>query len=271
MGRRTKKHHNVRNLKPKDKKKKKKSLRLKHILIAIVVMLVAVLALVKFNQGSGANITGQVNDFEVDEIIKADSANITLVEENGYVLGPNYKEPTKGIIINVDKGVAPKAYVPLAVLLAKKGYQVIIPSFILGAPSKDDKVITDIIKKYQNIGVWAIIGHGDGGIAMSNSLESDDKIKGAVFLASYPDEKVDLSKTYLKVISISGTSDYRMDKFIYQSRKSKLPANTMYVQLEKGNYENFANYTEDQEGLLTKKEQQIQTSVQILNLMDQLR
>lgn len=272
MGRRTKKNYNRRNLKTKeDKKNNKKQVRLKHVLIAIVVMLVGILALIKFNQVSVPTISALVNDTEVDEIITTESANVDIKEENGFILTPNWKEPTKGIIIYSDKGVSPKAYVPLGLLLAKKGYLVVIPSFLLNSPSKDSKIVDNIIKDNPNVTVWAMVGHGEGGRAMSHFLADQEKIKGAVFLASYPDENVDLSKTLLKVISISGTNDARLDKLLYESRKSRFPPNTMYVQIERGNYDNFANYTEDMEGILTKTEQQIQTAVQILNLIDQLR
>lgn len=271
MGRRTKRNHNSRNLKSKDKKKKKKSIRLKHILIAIVLMLIGVLVVIRLNQGEVPTLTNLVNDEEVDEIIALESENVDFLEEDGYILTPNYMEATKGIVIYGDKSVSPKAYVPLGALLAKKGYMVVIPSFTLNTPSKDGNIVDDIINKNQNIEVWAVVGHGDGGIAMSNFVGDNEKIKGAVFLASYPDEDSNLNKTTLRVVSISGTKDDKLDKLLYESRKSKLPESTMYVQMESGNYDNFANYTQDEDGILSKTEQQIQTSVQILNLMDQLR
>ena len=271
MGRRTKKNYNRRNLKTKEDKKNKKSIRLKDVLIAIVVILVSILALIKFNQVSIPSIAALVNDTEVENIIATESVNVDIKEENGFILTPNYKEPTKGIIIYGDKGVSPKAYVPLGFLLAKNGYLVAIPSFLLNSPSKDSKTVDNIIKDNPNVTVCAIVGHGEGGRAMSHFLADQEKIKGAVFLASYPDGNVDLSKTLLKVISISGTNDARLDKLLYESRKSRFPPNTMYVQIERGNYDHFANYTEDMEGILTKTEQQIQTAVQILNLIDRLR
>lgn len=271
MERRTNRNYNYRNLKNHKEKKNNKSIRLKYVFVVIIIMLVGVLVLTKFNRVNVPDIMNLVNDTEVDEIIATEVANVSIKEENGFILTPNYKKPTKGIVIYGDKGVSFKAYVPLGLLLAKKGYLVVIPSFLLNIPSRDSKTVNSIIKDNLNVTVWAMVGHGEGGRSMSYFLADQEKIKGAVFLASYPDKNADLSKTFLKAISISGTDDTKLDKLLYESRKSIFPPNTMYIQIERGNYDNFANYTENMNGILTKSEQQIQTAVQILNLINQLR
>lgn len=243
---------------------------LKLFLLLIVILLSGILVLIKM-WDQEVTTSSKVLDAEVDEIIKAETADVTIQEDGGYILGPNYTEPTKGVILYSDKGVSPKAYVPLAIRLARKGYRVVIPEFFFNSPTMDSKAINDIIRKYESIRFWVVAGHGNGGRVMSNYLDSNDKIRGAVFMASYPDEKVDLSTTNLKVVSIYGSLDTLLDKTIYDARKAKLPPSTLFVKIENGNYFYFGNYENLLDAKITREEQQIQTSVQILNLLDQIR
>lgn len=212
-----------------------------------------------------------VNNDQVDAKIKAEGTGLIIEEDKGFTLTPDFKEPVKGIIIYPHSGISPKAYVPLGMLLAKKGYLVVIPEFLLNRPGLEGNVIRDIIKDHESVGIWTIAGHGSGGETMSAYLKDQEKIKGAIFMASYPGEKVDLSNTSLKVVSIAGSLDGVMDQKLYESRKTKLPAGAMFVKIEGGNFSYFANYSDESGAEITREDQQVQTSVQIFNLLDQLR
>ena len=262
MGRRTTKKINKRNSGKKP--------RLMLFLLFIVFILTGILLIIKLWDNE-VDSERKLLDEEVSAIMEAEKADITIENDGGYILGPNYMEPTKGIIIYSDTGVDPKAYVPLAIRLAKKGYRVVIPEFLVNGPTLDSKTVDDVINRYESIRFWVVVGHGNGGKVMSNYLDVSDKIRGAVFLASYPDEKADLSDTSLKVVSIYGSLDAELNKSVYEKRKSLLPASTMFVQIENGNYSYFANYENIEGAKITREEQQIQTSVQIFNLLDQIR
>lgn len=265
MGRRSQKTTR-RNRTPK--KRKKHSIKV--LLSIILLILLGVWFMVGFVDNEVTTIA-KVENEEVDEIIQAEGDYLDIIENNGFVLKPNFREPTKGIIIYGNGGVSPKSYVPLGITLAKKGYLVVIPEFLFNSPNIGINTMNTIIKDYDSINLWNVVGHGSGGEAMSVNLNSDEKIKGAVFLASYPSEKADLSKSGLKVVSIKGTLDEILDLKLYEERKKNLPENTMFVQIENGNFSYFANYENDPQAEISKLEQQIQTSVQILNLMDQIR
>ena len=262
MGRRTTKKINKKNSGKKPK--------LMLFLLFIVFILTGILLIIKL-WGNEVDSERKLLDEEVSAIMEAEKADITIENDGGYILGPNYMDPLKGIIIYGDTGVDPKAYVPLAIRLAKKGYRVVIPEFLFNSPTLDSKTVDDVINKYESIRFWVVVGHGNGGKVMSNYLDVNDKIRGAIFLASYPDEKADLSDTTLKVVSIYGSLDAELNKAVYEKRKSLLPASTMFVQIENGNYSYFANYENIEDAKITREEQQIQTSVQIFNLLDQIR
>ncbi len=265
MGRRSK------NIKRKEKKKKtRKKTSLKIILFLILLILLGVWFLINLVDNEVATIA-KVNNEEVDRIISEDIKDLDIIESNGYIVKPNFMEPNKGIIIYGTSGVSPKAYVPISIILAKKGYLVVIPEFLFNSPNIGGNVINDILNSNKNVEFWTVVGHGSGGEAMSENLKSNDKIKGAVFLASYPKKDVDLSKSGLKVVSIIGNDDKVLDLELYEARKKLLPQDTMFVQIDNGNFSYFANYENDIDAQITKIEQQIQTSVQILNLIDQIR
>lgn len=265
MGRRSKRT-NRRNRKPKVRKKHS----IKAILSIVLLILLGVWFMIEIVDKEVTTIA-KIDNEEVDQIIKAEAADLDIIENDGYIVKPNFREPTKGIIIYPNGGVSPKSYIPLSIILAKKGYLVAIPEFLFNSPNIGSNTMNTIIKDNSSIQLWAVVGHGSGGEAMSINLKADGKIKGAVFLASYPSEDADLSKSGLKVVSLKGTSDRTLDQKLYEERKKKLPEDTMFVQIENGNFSYFANYENDSKAQITKLEQQIQTSVQILNLMDQIR
>ncbi len=265
MGRRSQKT-NRRNRTPK--KRKKHSLKV--VLSIILMILLGVWFMIEIVDSEATTIA-KVENVEVDQIIKAEGADLDIIEDDGFIVKPNFREPTKGIIIYANGGVSPKSYIPLSIILAKKGYMVVIPEFLFNSPNIGSNTMNAIIKKYESIQLWTVVGHGSGGEAMSVNLKADEKIKGAVFLASYPSEEADLSNSGLKIVSIKGTLDKILNLEVYEERKKKLPENTMFVQIENGNFSYFANYEIDNNAEISKLEQQIQTSVQILNLMDQIR
>jgi len=265
MGRRAQKQN-----KREKKKKNKKKTSIKALLFLILLMLLGIWLIINIFDKE-VTTTSQVDDVEVDQIIKAETKDLDVIESKGYIVKPNFKEPTMGVIIYGTGGISPKAYIPLSIILAKKGYLVVIPEFLFNSPNIGSNVMNEIISKNKNVEFWTIVGHGNGGEAMSVNLKADEKIKGAIFLASYPKENADLSKSGLKVVSIKGTEDKVLNLNLYESRKKLLPLNTMFVQIENGNFSYFANYENDPKAKITKNEQQIQTSVQILNLIDQIR
>ena len=55
------------------------------------------------------------------------------------------------------------------------------------SPNRADSIINN----YKDIDTWVIGGHSLGGVMASNYALKNDKIKGLVLLASYPQDKTD--------------------------------------------------------------------------------
>lgn len=204
---------------------------------------------------------------EVNELVEMEKTEINYVEEDNIIsISPKEFNPNKGIVLIADQSVEAKAYIPISIDLAKKGYLVkVVPS------NKIDKVISII--DGSKLTRWALGGHGQGGVAASTIAKGSEKIKGMFFLASYPQGEVNLKESGLKIVSLHGSLDDVVGKNKIEESKQSLPDNTLYVNIENGNYSYFANYGPDdtRENVLTREDQQVQAVVQIVNLMDELR
>ena len=254
--------------KTKRKKKKKIFFKTKILLALCIVFGVSVLMLKLYEPKMEAQINQP--DPIVNEVVSAVSGKVKVDNQNDLIVTPVGMEPRKGLILYPETEVSPEAYIPLVTKLAGKGYSVVIPKFLFNNPTIDVNKVNSIISENATVNLWAVGGHGDGGVLASKTLLGNKKIKGAFFLASYPDESVNIADSGLKAISICGSKDNLLDKNKYNARKSSLPQNTVYTVIENGNHSYFGNYQNENTGI-TEEEQQIQTVVQLVNLMDELR
>lgn len=263
MGKRT--SYNRRN---KRKDKKKSFLKTKIVLGLFIVAGIGFF-MVKANE---PKMEAQINQADpiVNEVVAAVSDKIKVDDDNDLVISPVDEEPQKGLILYPETDVAADAYIPMATRLAEKGYLVVIPKFLFNNPTLDTNKVNSIINAYPIVNHWAVGGHGEGGILASKALTGNPKIRGAFFLASYPDETVDLSAVPINVVSVYGDKDGVLDVNEFKAKQSKLPKDTVYTVIENGNHSYFGNYEKEETGI-TSEEQQVQTLVQLINLMDELR
>lgn len=116
--------------------------------------------------------------------------------------------------------VAPASYSEWAQEVATKGYDVYIVHFPLNlavlAPNAAEQIIKD--HPQQN---FVLAGHSLGGVMASRFVaENEQRIKGMIYLASYPDEKGALNKQDLPVLSITATNDGVLNWTSYQKPNS---------------------------------------------------
>lgn len=100
-----------------------------------------------------------------------------------------------------------------------KGYDVYVVHFPLNlavlAPNAAEQIIKD--HPQQN---FVLAGHSLGGVMASRFVaENEQRIKGMIYLASYPDEKGALNKQDLPVLSITATNDGVLNWTSYQKAK----------------------------------------------------
>ena len=147
--------------------------------------------------------------------------------------------------------------------VATKGYDVYVVHLPLNlavlAPNAAEQIIKD--HPQQN---FVLAGHSLGGVMASRFVaENEQRIKGMIYLASYPDEKGALNKQDLPVLSITATNDGVLNWTSYQKAKQFLPKDTQYVSIKGGNHAGFGNYgvqKGDNKATISNEQQQIEIS-----------
>ena len=165
--------------------------------------------------------------------------------------------------------VEPQAYAYLGQGLAQKGYSVYILHSPLNLPVLNADQAKEVI---QGEGLDAskvyLGGHSLGGVMAAREAQQGG-VAGLVLLASYPDSKVDLSRSSLKVLSLVGSQDQVLKWKSYEESKQRLPESTRYVSIDGGNHADFGDYGPqegDGKSFLTKEDAQ----KQIINAIDQI-
>lgn len=167
--------------------------------------------------------------------------------------------------------VDPRAYAPMAKAIAENGYLAIIVPMTLDLAVLSPDAAGNVIKAYPNIKNWVIGGHSLGGVmAASYSSKHLDKIKGLVFMASYPISGLDLSNSGLKVASIHAKKDGFVKVTQIENSKKQLPKDTNYIYINGGNHSQFGWYglqRGDNNASITRAEQQTITVNAVTSLL----
>ena len=238
-------------------------------IIIIIVIIIFCFLIINFINFKIKKIKECDIDSYINEKIEIEKIKLDIeLNTDEIIFSLKNESMKKGVIFVSDYGVSPKAYSEIAIELAKKGNKVFLIS--------NTNNLRNIINKNSDISKWIIGGHGYGGKIISKFC-SLKKVKAIFFLASYPDDNIDLSKSNLKVTSIYGSKDNILNKEVFNKKKKYLPEDTNYVEIDNGNYYNFGSYkiknknTDVDINVISKKEQQIQTQVQLINLLDDIK
>lgn len=244
--------------------KKKKSLKFK-ILTGIAILLLLVVSAFFIYVGSYYKASPlAVDSSESDSIVK--------VEENGDILfEPVSNDKQTGFIFYPGAKVEPAAYAPLAKEIASNGYTVIIAKMRFNLAILSPNRADNIISNYKSIDNWVIGGHSLGGVMASNYALENEKIKGLVLLASYPQSKTELTNSPLKVLSLWGSNDKVADLSKVKEAKSVMPSDSEFIEIKGGNHGGFGDYGHqkgDGKSTITNTQQIMDTSRDIVKLLD---
>jgi len=155
---------------------------------------------------------------------------VTLSAPNGFIFYPGGK---------VDE----KAYSYIGQGIAEKGFYVFIIQMPLRLAVFNPSAANTVIKENPEIKNWVVGGHSLGGsMAASFAFNNPEAIRGLVLLASYPAGSDDLSKSGIRVISITGTNDGVLNKESFKTSVKLLPGNTTMVSIPGGNHSQFGDY-----------------------------
>ena len=246
--------------------KQKKSLKFK-ILMGIAIFLIILVS------GSFIYLSSyyKASSLAFDSL---ESDSLVEVEEDGDILfEPVANAKDIGFIFYPGAKVEASAYAPLAKEIASNGYPVIIAkmnfNLAILSPNRADMIISN----HKDIENWVIGGHSLGGVMASNYALENDQINGLVLLASYPQDKTNLSSKPIKVLSLWGSNDEVADLNKVKEAKEVMPTDSQFIEITGGNHGGFGEYGHqkgDGESSITNKQQMTETTKYIIELLDSL-
>lgn len=218
-----------------EKQRQKKRKINKNIFKAVAV--VVIIALV-------SSLAWLLNAYEPQDVARENlvsSSDVEVVEGDITEFIPKDVVSNTGVIIYPGARIDVKAYAPLANRLAQNGYKVFAVDMPFNMAIFSSHKADKVIEENKDIENWVIVGHSLGGAMATNAISTNNKIKGIVYLASYPSgDKIKDSGA--KVLSIWGSKDgvINFDNMI--KAKEDLPKDTQYVEIEGGNHSAFGDY-----------------------------
>ena len=211
-----------------------------------------------------------------EALVALQSDSHALVKDETWLtFEPTGIQANTGFIIYPGGRVDYRAYAPLARQIAEQGYLVVLLKMPFDLAVFDPNAANEVIRSYPEITRWAVGGHSLGGaMAASFAGANPQQVSGLVLWAAYPPQNTDLSALSLSATSIYASLDGLATTNDIQDSISRLPANTIYVEIEGGNHAQFGWYGKqngDNPAGISQEEQQEQILFATLNLLAGLK
>ena len=227
--------------------------------------------------------SNQNTPFRLGNIISYDADNSALdalqstgnviVENDKYIVFmPKESEKETGFIFYPGGLVAAEAYAPVMKRIAEAGYKVIIAPMPMNLAVLNSDKAEKVINNYPEIEKWAIGGHSLGGVMACKYAPKNDKVKGVVLYASYP-QGDDLKNTDIKVLSLWGSEDKVASIEKIQDGKNKVNSDAEFIEIKGGNHGHFGDYGEqkgDGTSTITSKQQWDETAKYTTDFLDDI-
>ena len=206
--------------------------------------------------------------------LQSDS-QVTVTTGKWLIFEPIGMQPDTGFIVYPGGRVDYRAYAPQAHAIAAQGYLVVIVRMPLNLAVMDASAAEEVIAAYPQIKHWAVGGHSLGGAMAANFVYTHPgAAQGLVLWAAYPASSNDLSKSPLRVVSISGTLDGLSTPEKIAASIPLLPQETVWAPIEGGNHAQFGWYgpqAGDNPASISREEQQAQMVLATLDLLANLK
>lgn len=137
-----------------------------------------------------------------------------------------------------------ESYAVWANEVAKAGYSVYLLKQPLNLAVFGQNDAGRLIER-EKISKYVIGGHSLGAVMGSRFAHehlTDERLKGVIFLAGYPDKKGSLNDFRGAVLSITGTNDSVLNQENFFEAKDYLPATTVFEEIQGGNHAGFGSY-----------------------------
>ncbi len=168
--------------------------------------------------------------------------------------------------------VEPESYGIWAKKVSEKGYPVAIAHFPLDFALLSVNRADQLDKK----GGYVIGGHSLGGVCAARyaaEKKHQKDLKGVFLMASYADEKGDLSKSRIPVLQITASRDGVIKKTRLKENSRFLPEDTVKEVIQGGNHSGFGAYTMqkgDNKAKISTRQQQEKIAEIMIRWLDSL-
>jgi len=201
-------------------------------------------------------------------------ASVEVEQDPWIVFRPQNMTPETGLILYPGGRVDPAAYSPLARSIASGGYLVVIVPMPLNLAVLDFDRAIQVQAAYPEIRRWVVGGHSLGGaMAAHFTYEHPSDVAGLVLWAAFSAAGDDLSGSSLAVLCISGSRDGLSTPQDIADARSRLPASTIYVEIEGGNHAQFGTYGPqpgDLPASISREDQQQQIVLATLDFLQEM-
>lgn len=208
---------------------------------------------------------------ELNELVT--SEDYRLVDGN-YIFEPE-ENAEMGIIIYPGAKVEPLAYGYLAKQLTEEGYFVAIPQLRLNMSVFESSAAKPIIDEYTDVSRWIVGGHSLGGVSASSFVgKNPEHIAGVFFLASYPADSSDFSKSTLPMLSIYAENDLLSTPSDISDKQKLLSSTAVLHEIQGGNHAGFGMYgkqKDDGEATISNVDQQNKIVEQITKWLESVK
>lgn len=246
----------------------------------IFVLTLSILLSIQLIGCSNQN-TDMCNSYRLGDIISYNADKTSLeclistddikVNNDKYItFTPTENVKSTGFIFYPGGLVEPEAYAPVMKQIAEQGYTVVVVKMPINLAVLNFNRAEDVISEYSNIDSWVIGGHSLGGVMACKYAAQNDKIRGVVLYASYP-QNDSLKDANIEILSLWGSEDKvaSIEKII--DGKDKVNSNSKFIEIKGGNHAHFGDYGEqkgDGESTITAEEQWLQTAKYTVGFLD---
>jgi hypothetical protein len=227
--------------------------------VRIIIAVVLILLLAFTTLLTYANIIMQGKRAEALKVFHNQSITVTS-NSDWIVLAPREGASGTGLVFIPGAKVDPYAYMyKLSGIVQKTGATVVITKPTLNLAFFDQRPLDFFTAAVPKIHTWFVGGHSLGGVRACQLAEGKD-VAGLVLFGSYCAN--DLSKTSLKVLSISGSRDGLTTPQKVEDNAHLLPADTTFDVIKGANHASFGDYGhQDGDGTATVSSSEVRREI----------
>lgn len=230
--------------------------------VVAVVVLLAVVFLVWANTVMQGTRSAALQVWRDDRVAVRDAGDSVVMTPTGEADGV-------GIVFIPGAKVDPYAYLATFRQVVAAGTTVVITKPTLNLAFFDTRPLATFEAHAPEVRTWAVGGHSLGGVRACQLAQDAD---GLLLLGSYCAD--DIARSYIKVLSVSGSRDGLSTPAKVAAARGKLPTTARTVEVEGANHADFGAYGDqpgDRTATISRADARAQISAAIEDWVRTLR